>query len=171
MLTSINFYRYITSDAKWDSLFSNHKIVFIQIMNGKGSQINELVNGSRESLIQDVNESGEISAVLKTITSIAGLPQYFNAQIKTSERITYVPISLPYYITQEDIEAHLGTTVVMDKVESWITKNNQWIDDVRQLDTHSPWETAEPPLARLISEPAYNYMKAVIEDGRVFKEL
>lgn len=169
MLTSINFYRYISADTAWQRLFANHKIIFIQIMNGKGSQIGEMVE-NRTDVIDKVQASGEISAVLKTITSIDGLPKYFNSEIKKHPKIKYATLTLPYYLRKQDVNGYLRSEST-PYIDTLIVRHNREIDEIRYSYHPSSWHTAEPPLARLLSEPAFNYMKAVLQDGRVFHDL
>jgi len=170
MLSLYNFYEYLASDLLWQQNFKNHKVVFIQIMNGKESQITELVK-DKDNLVQEIKESGEISSVINTIVSISGVPRYVNAHVKNDTNVCYVPISLPYYLNTEDFGAYFDASKLSSEVDSIAAKNNRQVDKMRYIYSKSDWETAEPPLARLLSEPALNYMKAVLRDGRLFDEL
>lgn len=170
MLSLYDFYNYLREDPEWGRRFGSHKIVFIQIMNGKGSQVNELI-GESNIEVRKTAETGEIAAVIGTITSIAGLPQYFNRLVRNHPEISYVPIYLPYHLTEDDFKSYLGAAELSGATRIVIDKNNAWVETIRGFPGRSPWETAEPPLARMLSPQSDNYMKAVIRNGEIFKRL
>jgi hypothetical protein len=170
MLSLMNYYEYISNRKIWKDSLSNYKVVFIQIMNGKSDQINELVKSEIKS-VKETAEAGEISSVIGTITGIAGLPRYINKKAHMNPDISYVPIYLPYKIKQEDLEKFWGAKELNQCYCELLNTNKCLIENIRQVGDTSIWVTAPPPLARLMNEPELNYMMGAIYRGNVFDSL
>lgn len=176
MLSLLDFHGYLrdhydtfanTSEAR------PMKKVFIQVINSQSEYLLMLLQGHLEALHLGEDETGEINAIMDVVTSIELLPRYVESHFQRDEALDYVQIHLPYRISMADVERMIGGKLSgTDKtvVQKIIDDNNQHIEGV-VFQKHSHWDAIEPPLARLIGEESVNYMRAIIEEGSIFKDL
>ncbi|MDC8000658.1 hypothetical protein POV26_06395 [Aequorivita todarodis] len=161
MLSAMEVYDAIEREAEF-----NQKVqpIFINIINSGDFYI-------RQKLFQwqfsskTVKESGEFASIIETVVSIDKLPGYIYEKIK-NRGFAVVPVMMPHKMSYEKVRAILKADVdnplaLMDSIR----KNNEAID--KALKTYKPykfekWGVVEPPLARLLSEPAVQYQEAMV---------
>jgi len=190
MLSLYNFYQYLSNVHIFNDTikgFGKKPIVFLQIMNSKEAQVMSIVNSIKDSLqISDnyffdkTKETGEIMAVLSTGTSISKLPKYMDSFLrnidKDSENVRYVPIVLPYRLDENDFKKYFSSDEISSGsigslINEKITRNNNMLNDINDLQGFDKWSIAEPPLARVLSKETIKYMDIVIKKGKVFDGL
>lgn len=161
MLSALEVYDAIESEAEF-----NQKVqpIFINIINSGDFYIRQKLFQWKFSS-KTIKESGEFSSIIKTVTSIDKLPGYIYEKIK-NRGFAVVPVMMPHKMTYEKVREILKTDVenplaLMDSIQ----KSNKAID--KALRDYKPykfekWGVVEPPLARLLSEPAVQYQKAMV---------
>lgn len=168
MLSLYNFYQYLASDPKWEQLFKNRKIIFIQIMNSKSDLIFDLT-ANETDIVKETQESGEFAAVLNTIISIDKFPRYTYSLLKSKKNLKYASIALPYHLSEQDFNNVFKAKELNLDLTEILLSHNHHLDSLRTK--AGIWETAEPPLARLLSKPALNYMNMILADKKIFNNL
>lgn len=161
MLSALEVYDAVQREAEF-----NQKVqpIFINIINSGDFYI-------RQKLFQwkfspkAVKESGEFASIIGTVVSIDKLPGYIYEKIK-NRGFAIVPVMMPHKMTYEKVHEILKADVnnplaLMDSIQ----KNNEAID--KALRDYKPykfekWGVVEPPLARLLSEPAVQYQEAMV---------
>ena len=161
MLSALEVYDAIQREEEF-----NQKVqpIFINIINSGDFYI-------RQKLFQwkfspkTVKESGEFASIIGTVVSIDKLPGYIYEKIK-NRGFAIVPVMMPHKMTYEKVHEILKADVdnplaLMDSIQ----KNNEAID--KALRDYKPykfekWGVVEPPLARLLSEPAVQYQEAMV---------
>ena len=139
---------------------------------------------SRSDLTIDIEEkeSSEILAILQTVASTSSLPNYIREKQKLDfdmrDDLEVEEVFLPHFIRLQDVEQVLGGCIeeetVLDCVTTMIERNNTMITKAiesycdsfprqcKHPDAAVMWNAVEPPLARILTEPAVTYMKAMI---------
>jgi hypothetical protein len=180
MLSLLNLYDYLKRDSRWKKTFGEYKVVFIQIRNSKTAYLREQLQDqlSNNIRLKEVKETGELGAIIKTITSISFIPRYIESEMQQDEtdKFEYLTIDLPYKFDKEDVlsyyKAESFDCTIDPLIDSVIDFSKRSLDSVLYQDGHNAWTLAEPPLARLLSQPAVNYMRQVLHrDTAIFYEL
>ena len=166
LLSLLDMYDYLEDEK----MMEEKERVFIQITNSKSEYIKYFLN-SLQMGKKEIDPIGELSAIIGTATSIDMLPRYLVSKSVRSDDFTFLQIHLPYKIYSEDISELFDAKVDIPELEQKLALHNQAIDLVISQANFNPYEVVEPPLARMLGDQAFNYMKAMIEHGDVFKEL
>ncbi|SRX75340.1 hypothetical protein [Aequorivita antarctica] len=161
MLSAMEVYDAIEREAEF-----NQKVqpIFINIINSGDFYIRQKLFQWKFSS-KTVKESGEFASIIGTVVSIDKLPGYIYEKIK-NRGFAIVPVMMPHKMTYEKVREILKAEVdnplaLMDSIQ----KNNEAIDNA--LRAYKPykfdkWGVVEPPLARLLSEPAVQYQEAMV---------
>ncbi|MDC7993918.1 hypothetical protein [Altibacter sp. HG106] len=166
MLTVLEVYNTISRDS---DLNFNKRInpIFINIIN---SQDIYIVRKMKDwGITPKANrETGEIGAVIGTITDIDKLIRYTQGKILKTYRdeVCENNIMMPHKITYRKVKQVLNAEVdqplrLMDSIDA----HNRLIDSVLNRYpqyNYQQWGVVEPPLARLLSLPAVEYQKAMV---------
>ncbi|HSF88100.1 MAG TPA: hypothetical protein VLA46_01720, partial [Saprospiraceae bacterium] len=166
LLSLKNFRDYYLRTTTPDSVDPTDK--FILIINSKDDYIRMKLDGFLQAR-SDV-PSGEFSSILATITDTDILPHAMEARCDQEfGKERFIRIYLPYKITFEDVIRIIGDEPTDPfAIDSLIQNSNQKIDDVLgdEYATH-----VYPALARVLSDPAYEYMKAMLRHEEVEKAI
>lgn len=164
---------------KNNNLMEGKRPVFIQIFNSAPEfYLHHLESNGFDSLNKDINEASELLSIVSTVANIDHLPRYLVAQMSKDEDFNFIQLHLPYKMTEKKIAGVLKAKIDsehQEKVQKMIAAVNDSIDSVLYRSkvkyNLSNYDHIEPPLARYLGEQSYNYMRAEIEFGEVFKEL
>ena len=111
------------------------------------------------------DKSGELSAILNTVVSIDKLPRYVFDKIE-KEGFVLEPIMMPHRITYDRVKSVLrGDVDDPVRLMKLIKQHNdtiRWV--LRDYENYKlrQWGVVEPPLARVLSEPAVRYQEAMV---------
>ena len=159
LLSLMNTYDWIT---KQDSGIDDERSYIIQIVNDKPAYIRFMlkkwmneVQTTRSRVVEPVTE---LTAVLGTITSIDQMPRYVNEYVENRFGKKLIEIHLPYVFTISDVEAIYAGEVDSDLIKNKISVHNEQLKQ-SLTENNSYYDIAEPPLARLLGDQAFNYMK------------
>lgn len=175
MLSLVDLYKYLMQDTTFRAEFNDWKVVFLQVRNDRSEYLRSKIN--REDLkITETRESGEILAILRTVSSIKHLPLYIEDNLKCTENIEYRTIDLPYTLDEKTIKKALRVKQFdcssQDELERKIDEVNREIKQALINVENYKWTTIEPPLARYLSVPAVNYMETMLKnDSTIFNNL
>jgi hypothetical protein len=162
LLSLKNFRDYYLKITTPDSIDPTDK--FILIINSKDDYIRMKLDNYLNSK-SDV-PSGEFSSILATITDTDILPQAMEARCDQEfGKDRFIRIYLPYKITFEDVIRIIGDEPTDPfAIDSLIQISNNKIDAVlkESYATH-----VYPALARVLSDPAYKYMKDMLRHEEV----
>ena len=153
--------------AKKDSLGYGDKVqpIFINIINSKDFYIQQKLREFKLNPTSQMDPS-EYQSIIETITSTNILPNYILDKLD-ARGFAVELIMMPHKISLEDVESSIKGKVsdpvaLMGKLKL----HNDSIDDA--LKRYHPyklenWGVVEPPLARLLSEPAARYEQAMVK--------
>ena len=173
LLTSLNLYRHL--EERDD--FCPKKVILLNIVNDRSSYIRHMVPWT--GYHKKVKSDGEIMSILGTITNIDAWPNYMRTylseHVEGQSRVQMKNVYLPYRFSVEDVEAVMkGALSDADRevVEGIVEANDakiealiaQYAKEVQGRDSYEEYEFIEPPLARILTDPAVDYMNAVIYD-------
>ncbi|NND63714.1 MAG: hypothetical protein HKN48_11050, partial [Flavobacteriaceae bacterium] len=138
--------------------------VFVNIINSKDYYIRQKLNQWGFQKV-DLSDGGEIGSIVSTVASIDKLPNYVSAKIE-ARGFDLINVMMPHKISYSEVQSLLKSKVddpirLMEKIE----QNNDTIN--LALDQYSgyelnKWGVVQPPLARLLSKPAVEYQKAMV---------
>ncbi len=137
---------------------------FILIINSK----EDYIRMKLEPFLEPKSDipSGEFSSILSTVTDIDILPHALEARYeKEFGQDRFIRIYLPYKITFEDVIRIIGDEPMYPfEIEKIINDSNEKIKIAlgANYNNHVP-----PALARVLSDPAYEYMKAMLRHQEV----
>jgi len=164
-LTSLlGFQKYLESIQRVNQLPFNNEAVFVIIDNSTERYLAEVIE-NKLNACKDVTATGELSAVLQTLTYIDKIPKYMEGYIRNEYKM--IRINLPQPLNYDEVVSMLkghpyNPTSIMELIED----SNRRIDSVLIADgdyEYDLWGRVNPPLARLISEPGVYYMKAMVK--------
>lgn len=167
LLSLVNFYHYYRQQsAIADSLMHERPPKIIQIINSKEAYIRKII---RETCKADDLATGELPAILNTVSSIDILPGALEAKYRQTFRDSnFIQAYLPYPVHYDDVVSQMrGEPCDPLMIEAIITKSNTMIDSLVKSNGGHRWGVVPPPLARVLSEPAVEYMKAMMEHPEV----
>ena len=164
MLSAVEVYDAVAGDD-CKNYFNKINPVFINIINSEDYYIRQKLD-EWEFYQNRPQDEGEIGAIIGTLSSIDKLPRYVSEKI-IARGFVLENIMMPHKITYEKVVTILNSEVhdplrLMREIE----RHNDTIDSV--LKKYKPykykeWGVVQPPLARLLSEPAVEYQKAMIK--------
>ncbi|MDT7827762.1 hypothetical protein RQM65_03670 [Pricia sp. S334] len=140
--------------------------VFINIINSEDFYVAQKV---KEYGLEPkrINDASEIGSIIGTIASIDKFPRFVLEKIRARGYAVEL-IMMPHKLSYEKIKNSLNGEVpeplaLMDSIK----KHNDSIDAALRDYEHydlAKWGVIEPPLARLLSEPAVRYQEAMIKE-------
>ena len=110
-------------------------------------------------------ETSELGSVVQTVTSIDKLPEYA-LSLASRPPLELRQLMMPYKIDYGEARKLLRSDYNPFELMEKINTHNGRIDSVLQAYKGyrlGQWGVVEPPLARLLSEPAVRYQKAMVE--------
>ena len=186
LLGNLDVFNYLRNQTK-DSLFSNKKVVFVDIINSKTLYLDHLMEEFIEDGFDvrsiDESEKDNIVVNLSTALNYNKIPKYLsdfftnwgNSPNTTSNalqgKVTYYPIYLPHKITVKDIEKHMSGKYDKSKkqqLKNLLLNHNEKILTMTGTDTigfFDKWEYYEPTLSRHMGESSYKYMKRMLDSN------
>src|SRR5690606_31843670 len=170
MLSDLYIYDAIAGDST-KLYFKKINPVFINIINSEDYYIAEKIK-EWEFEKRDLSEAGEFAAILGTVASIDKLPRYVFEKIR-ARGFAVEPVMMPHKITYSKVKNVLNADVddpirLMDLIE---VHNNE-IDSVLmryEFYDYESWGVVQPPLARVLSEPAVRYQEAMVKHHPAIK--
>jgi len=171
LLSQYKLYQYLKKDSSWNKIFKNRKVVFIQIMNGTASYLNDRIQ-ERQKHINKVKDVSELMAIVQTKVELNSLPFLANKLVKNIDtaNVSYVPIALPFPINENDVKAFLGAEDITQSAKTLFVSYNDSIAEIRNAQG-SPWNTSYPSTSRLVVRQSSFYMKKCLENGLPLHEL
>ena len=149
--------------------FSQKTVVFLQINNGKTSYAEELISPFQDSITIEVKDMGELSSILQTVLSTTMVSEYFQERLTQNENIVYTSLYLPYMVSEKKVKKMFFTQELPVSVKQVINENNDYLASI--FSQYNNREYAEPPLGRLLTDKAVDYMNIVLEeDERIFRQ-
>jgi len=177
LMTTMNFLK----ESHNKGLSKRHKVKHILIVTGKSQYIQHLIEdgihvpGSKPTSLRKYEtlgieeNSAEYKSILTALLNLDGLPYALEDYLGDEVYKIY----LPHKVYPEDIEAKYKGMVDIDSTfEKALEWHNGEIDTA--LRDYFPyklckWGVVEPPLSRLLSEPGYQYQKAMLSEHRIVK--
>ena len=166
LLSVLELHEHFEHLAEKEATIDTLNPVFINIINSKGYYTARKINEWKLERAPGDPGVGELSAIIETVTSIDKFPRYVSAKIK-NRKFILEDIFMPHKIKFSDVTAHFKGKVAdpMGLVEK-ITAHNDSIDvalEAYKGYDKDKWGVVEPPLARLLSEPAVRYQEAMVK--------
>tara|TARA_Y100000815_G_C13347458_1_gene502650 strand:+ start:18 stop:2660 length:2643 start_codon:yes stop_codon:yes gene_type:complete len=164
LLSALEAYDALDEDK--DGVVEDINPIFINIINSEDFYIAQKIREWNVK-VKSLKETGEIGSILGTVASIDKLPRYVQEKIK-SRGFVFEPIMMPHKISYGEVRA-----VIKGDIEDPIAlmyninAHNDTIDAVLQSYKKydkQKWGVVEPPLARLLSEPAVYYQEAMVKN-------
>ncbi|WP_435577916.1 hypothetical protein [Gilvibacter sp.] len=163
MLSTLEIYE--TLKAESGDYHTKIQPVFVNIINSLDYYVayKVLEDWNFKKVTQE--KSGELAAILNTVVSIDKLPRYVFDKIE-KKGFVVEPIMMPHRITYERVKAVLrGDVDDPVRLMKYIKRHNDTISwvlrDYENYDLRQ-WGVVEPPLARVLSEPAVRYQEAMV---------
>jgi hypothetical protein len=154
------------------------KNVFVCIVNDKNLYIKHVLEKrlweKKDSLlVEEVNYNSELGAILNSVASTEMTPIAIKSQLQrlsnTNDCIEYEPIYLPHKFTVADVKAIFGKKLRLKSGKSAdallydiLHANNDTIDSVYTANKGN-LPIVEPPMSRVMAEPAYKFMQLMLE--------
>ncbi len=169
LLSLLNLHEYVAKTHP--PLVSPEQTKVILIINSKEAYIRYLL-GDTITTKKELT-SGELLAILTTVANIDVLPSALESRCRNEFGENFIRIYLPYPIRyQEVVDLLLGTPIDPFIIQDKINASNAVIDSVWNAYTnHSGANMVPPALARVLSDPAYEYAKAMIGHPEVVEAL
>jgi hypothetical protein len=138
--------------------------VFVNIINSEDFYILQKLSDWGFKIVR-ANDTGEIAAIIGTLTSIDKLTGYMHGKME-ARNFVVERIMMPHKITYKKVKNILNADVddpvrLMDSIKV----HNSIIDmSLYNSDSYDyeKWGVIEPPMARLLGEPAVEYQKAMV---------
>lgn len=161
------------------------KNVFVNIVNDKNLFIKAYIQDQYSALKNDscfgddINESSEMSAILKSVSATEMFPSYIKEKLEYLSDydkcdITFISIYLPHRFDLDDIKTLYKPEIVnamcVNELDRIITKNKDDIKDCynRKADC---LPIVEPELSRVMAKPAHDFMLAMLKHPYVKKDI
>lgn len=168
LLSLMNFYEFLQRDTSLHTLDSNSKIIVI--INSKEAYIRKVLGDSIKTS-KDLAVS-EIGAILKTVGDVSILPSALEEKYQQQFGSEYIPVYLPYPITYEDVINQLrGIPADPLLIQRLITASNKKITTALLVAEEKHSYPIPPALARVLSDPAYEYIKAMLGHEEVKEQI
>ncbi len=171
LMNALSFYEELAEE--YDTLMSK-SIYAINIINDKTNYILEKMDGKITSNYEN-SSSAEFASILNGIVALERMPNYWREHIRDKMNpVQLRTIQMPYFITLDDVKSVYNTDKIINESEiiELIQENNDSIQNA--LERYYPyldkWGRVMPPLGRVLSEPAREYQKAMVEEHYKIKE-
>ena len=177
-LSLVSFKKYLEKRINPDLFPDTLRI--ISVRNSKSNYLIKLLQEvSRDSSIfhsGKLPKTSEFQAIFSAAVNLERLPVYLKETIGLhySNEYKVIPIDLPYYLTEEDVEDMIGKEhPMMDIVMAKINESN---DQIRQILKKSKayendWGIINPPTSRVLSKPVKIYMQLMLRHPSVLESL
>ena len=163
-MSLISFYEYLKKDASLNITDTTTKIIVF--INSKDAYIRKVLGDS--VIVKNELATGEMGAILSTVADIDILPLALEDKYKQQFGKNFIPVYLPYPITYDDVVALIrGTPAEPLKIQDLINASNKKISDLIGPYKDKNLFPVPPALARVLSDPAYEYMKAMLQHEEV----
>lgn len=164
LLSLINFHDYLWKDSLMSTLDSATKIIVF--INSKDAYIRKVIGDS--VIVKNELATGEMGAILSTVADIDILPLALEAKYKQQFGDKFIQVYLPYPIIYDDVVALIrGTPAEPLKIQDLINASNKKISDLIDPYKDKNLFPVPPALARVLSDPAYEYMKVMLQHEEV----
>ncbi len=164
LMNSLEFLNYLFTEAV---ITDSSKVRYVIVENSKSHYIQYLL-GEWIDRYKKEKKEGEIPAIVKTVTKVDKVSRHLKERIK-NEFDSTVFIHLPHRFTYDDVvNTFHGDPINPFTVQKIIDCNNEWmrqaIDSAIENKIYDKkWGIVESPLARILSEPAVRYQRAMVE--------
>ncbi len=167
LLSLMNFYSYIQKNNQEHIPLDLARIILI--INSKESYIRHVLGDG--VIAKNENSAGELLAIVSTVTNIDVLPLSLEEKCKNDFGNNFIRIYLPYPISYNDVTSLIhGEPDDPIGIQKKINASNFTIDSI--WNTYSKEKTKVPPaLARVLSEPAVQYLHVMIHHPEVQAQL
>lgn len=157
------YFEYLTEN---DTSLGTLNPVFINIINSKGYYTARKLKEWKVERAPGDPGVGELSAIIETVMSIDKFPRYVSAKIK-NRKFILEDIFMPHKIHFDDVTAQFKGDVadplgLMKKIKAHNDSIDVALKAYGAYDMEK-WGVVEPPLARLLSEPAVRYQEAMVK--------
>jgi len=164
LLSLINFYEHLKDSTSLDIRDKTSKVIVI--INSKEAYIRKVLGVN--VIVKNELATGEMGAILRTVASTDILPLALEAKYKQQFGENFIPVYLPYPITFDEVVALIrGTPAFPLRIQERIDSSNQIIEKLLEPYKAKNKFPVPPALARVLSEPAYMYMKAMLNHQEV----
>jgi hypothetical protein len=168
LLSLMNFYGYLSEDTTLSLKDENTRVIVL--INSKDDYIRRVLGDS----IKPVSDkaTSELGAILETVADISILS--LAMEEKYAERFgeNYIAVYLPYYIHYDDVKSFIGGMPEDPfEVQALIDHSNAKIDTALSKFPQERDKPIPPALARVLSDPGYAYIKAMLKHEEVVDAL
>ena len=162
--------------------------VFVAVINDKNLYIKAVVQEALKAkgdslLVDEINYDSEIGAIINSVASTEMTPIAIKSQLQrlanTHDCMTYIPVYLPHTFTLADVKSIYGKRLRLrsgksaDVVLHGILQANNATIQEKYREVTGESVVIEPPMSRVMAEPAYDFMKAMIQhpmtQARIFE--
>lgn len=187
LLSIWKLYQAVDYLEKRDSTKNNgQKNVFINIVNDKDQYIKKRIACSKLNIKSSrINESTELNAILNAVAATEMVPIYVKSELDLLDdfepNVTFYSIYLPHTFSVADVKRMYGEELdsnqgknlndMHEELYGIVERNNSEIKD--SLSQKCPLfekPVIEPPMSRVMAEPAYEFMKTML-DHRMTKDV
>lgn len=167
LLSLMNFYTFIQKNNPDNIPLDSARIILI--INSKDSYIRHVLGDS--VIAKNELSTGELMAIVSTVTNIDVLPLSLEEKCKNDFGKNFIRIYLPYPISYSDVTSLIhGEPDDPIGVQKKINASNDTINAT--WNKYSKTHTMVPPaLARVLSEPAVEYLNVMINHPEVQAQL
>ncbi len=164
LLSLMNFYEFLEKD---DAIhFNDEHTKVIIIINSKEAYISKVLG---ENIHPKSNKAtSEFGAILQTVADVATLSLALEQKYEKRFGENYIPIYLPYHITYDDVVSHIGGIPENPgDVQKILYQSNKKIRNAIEKAGQKKDKPIPPALARVLSDPAFDYIKAMLKHEEV----
>lgn len=180
LLSLWKLYRSVDYLEQRDSTKNKDQLnVFISIVNDKDQYIKKRLKDFGFDLSSSkINESTELSSILNAVAATEMVPIYVKSELGLLDvfkpNVTFLSIYLPHRFSVADVKRMYGEQLDLNKGKNLndthralyktVQQNNSEIKDL--LNQKCPLfekPVIEPPMSRVMAEPAYDFMKAMLD--------
>lgn len=171
----LSAYKLYNTIANKEDIPESKMDIFISIVNDKNEYIKNVIeknpNFCKAKL---VNKNSELNAILSSVAATEMMPIYVKEQLKRLEqkdstKFKFKTIYLPHQFTVADVKSIYGRDLncnnlnekdLYKKLYNIVKKNN---DTIAKYTNNSSLPIIEPPMSRVITRRAYEFMKEMLE--------
>jgi hypothetical protein len=166
LLSVLELHEHFEYLAEQEATIDTLNPVFINIINSKGYYTARKIKEWKVERAPGDPGVGELSAIIETVMSIDKFPRYVSAKIK-NRKFILEDIFMPHKIHYNDVRAQFKGDVadpiaLMGKIKAHNDSIDVALRAYKGYDMDK-WGVVEPPLARLLSEPAVRYQEAMVK--------
>ncbi|AOW19695.1 hypothetical protein [Urechidicola croceus] len=171
MASALNMYKTLEK-IDTTNLFNKKKLIFLNIINSKDLFIKNYLDIENNCVATDAPISSELISILESVSATEKLPIYIKTEIQTiadtNDNIDFKSIYLPHTFTLENVKNIYGEYYCEENeeyIEWMISKNDKIINKLLQKSKFHTKTGAivEPPMSRVMAEPAFEFMKLMLD--------